>query len=165
MTARGAPGFGDAGPGVPGPGDAGLASQGLAMEGTSPRESAARWSRASGGRSSTRFVAATRVGDLAGLERLFAEDVVSRADSGGVVRPAARVPVVGRRKVARLLEAYAEIFWAGGTVRPLDVNGDVAVGPVRDGKLFCVLTLTASERGVDEVLWQMNPAKLEHIGR
>ncbi len=111
------------------------------------------------------FVAAARVGDLAGLERLFAEDVVSRADSGGVVRPAARVPVVGRRKVARLLEAYAEIFWTGVTVRPLDVNSDVAAGLVREGRLVCVLTLTASDRGVDEVLWQMNPAKLERVGR
>jgi len=111
------------------------------------------------------FVAAARVGDLAGLERLFAEDVVSRADSGGVVRPAARVPVVGRRKVARLLQAYAEIFWTGVSARPLDVNGELALGLERNGKLFCVLTLTASAGGVDEILWQMNPAKLERIGR
>jgi hypothetical protein len=110
-------------------------------------------------------VAAARVGDLAGLEQLFAEDVVSRADSGGVVRPAARVPVVGRRKVARLLQAYAEIFWTGVSARPLDVNGELALGLERNGKLFCVLTLTASAGGVDEILWQMNPAKLERIGR
>jgi RNA polymerase sigma-70 factor (ECF subfamily) len=111
------------------------------------------------------FVAAARVGDLAGLEQLFAEDVVSRADSGGVVRPAARVPVVGRRKVARLLQAYAEIFWTGVSARPLDINGELALGLERNGKLFCVLTLTASAGGVDEILWQMNPAKLERIGR
>ncbi|MFD7307373.1 RNA polymerase sigma-70 factor [Promicromonospora sp. NPDC059942] len=106
------------------------------------------------------FVAAARAGDLTGLERLFAEDVVSRADSGGVVRPAARVPVVGRRKVARLLEAYAETFWAGVTTGPLEVNGHSAMGLERGGELFCVLTLTASDQGVHEVLWQMNPGKL-----
>jgi RNA polymerase sigma-70 factor (TIGR02957 family) len=111
------------------------------------------------------FVAAARVGDLVGLEQLFAEDVVSRADSGGVVRPAARVPVVGRRKVARLLQAYAEVFWTGVTARPLDVNGELALGLERHGELFCVLTLTSSADGVDEILWQMNPAKLERIGR
>lgn len=111
------------------------------------------------------FVTAARIGDLAGLEHLFAEDVVSRADSGGVVRPAARVPVVGRRKVARLLQAYAEIFWAGVTARPLTVNGEEARGLERDGTLFCVLTLTSSDRGIDEILWQMNPAKLEPVRR
>jgi len=103
------------------------------------------------------------IADITQLSQAAAQQLVSRADSGGVVRPAARVPVVGRRKVARLLEAYAEVFWAGVTLRPLDVNNDVAVGLVRDGKLFCVLTLTASDRGVDEVLWQMNPAKLERV--
>jgi RNA polymerase sigma-70 factor (ECF subfamily) len=111
------------------------------------------------------FVTAARIGDLAGLEHLFAEDVVSRADSGGVVRPAARVPVVGRRKVARLLQAYAEVFWGGVTARPLAVNGEEARGLERDGALFCVLTLTSSDRGIDEILWQMNPAKLEPVRR
>lgn len=111
------------------------------------------------------FVAAARVGDLAALERLFAEDVVSRADSGGVVRPAARVPVVGRRKVARLLQVHAEVFWTGVTVLPLAVNGEIALGVERDGELVCVLTLTASDGGIDEILWQMNPAKLERVGR
>ena len=111
------------------------------------------------------FLAAARAGDLAGLEGLVAEDVVSRADSGGVVRPVARVPVVGRRKVASLLQAYAEIFWTGVTARPLDVNGESAMGLERRGELFCVLTLTASDGGVDEILWQMNPAKLERVRR
>jgi len=92
-------------------------------------------------------------------------NVVSRADSGGVVRPAARVPVVGRRKVARLLQAYADTFWTGVTAQPLAINGEIALGLERHGELFCVLTLTASDAGVDEILWQMNPAKLERVGR
>jgi len=109
------------------------------------------------------FVTAARSGDLTGLERLFAEDVVSRADSGGVVRPAARVPVVGRRKVARLLRAYAPTFWPDVAVRPLHVNGHAAVGLARRGELFCVLSVTASEQGVHELLWQMNPVKLAQV--
>ena len=109
------------------------------------------------------FVAAARAGDLTGLERLFAEDVVSRADSGGVVRPAARVPVVGRRKVARLLRAYAPTFWADVAVGPLEVNGHAALAMTRHDELFCVLSLTASEHGVHELLWQMNPVKLAQV--
>ncbi|GAA1196782.1 hypothetical protein GCM10009675_09950 [Prauserella alba] len=69
---------------------------------------------------------AAREGDLAGLERLLAEDVVTWADGGGRVG-AARRPVVGGAKVARyLLGALAK----AGDVPDLlvsEVNGEAAV--------------------------------------
>ena len=46
------------------------------------------------------IVAAARTGDVAGLERLFAADVVSRADGGGFIR-AAQKPVVPSPDVTR----------------------------------------------------------------
>ena len=46
------------------------------------------------------FVAAAQNGDVAGLEGLFASDLVSTSDGGGFVR-SARVPVVGREHVAK----------------------------------------------------------------
>jgi RNA polymerase sigma factor (sigma-70 family) len=56
------------------------------------------------------FIAAARTGDLAGLERLFAADVVSRADDGGFIR-AAQKPVVGRERVAKYIGTISG--WAG----------------------------------------------------
>ncbi len=113
----------------------------------------------------TAFLAAARVGDIERLEQLFAEDIVSRVDSNGAVKHVARVAVTGRSKVARVLSSFAEIFWAGVTTRPIEVNGDEAIGMVRDGELFGVLSVTASDEGLHEVMWQMNPDKLEPLQR
>src|SRR4051812_17218557 len=48
----------------------------------------------------TAFVSAARSGDLAALEELFAEDVTSSSDGGGVVR-ASRFAVHGAERVAK----------------------------------------------------------------
>jgi RNA polymerase sigma-70 factor (ECF subfamily) len=48
------------------------------------------------------FIAAARKGDLAALEDLFASDVVSHSDGGGMVR-AAHKPVAGRERVAKFI--------------------------------------------------------------
>ena len=54
------------------------------------------------------FIGAAQKGDLAGLEGLFAEDVVSYSDGGGIVR-AARVPVSGRERVATFISPSLHI--------------------------------------------------------
>lgn len=58
------------------------------------------------------FVAAAQAGDLAGLEKLFAEDVVSYSDSNGVVR-AARQPLVGAATLAKDLRGVGAGFLGG----------------------------------------------------
>lgn len=59
-----------------------------------------------------RFLAAASSGDLAGLEKLLAEDVVSFGDGGGQV-PAGTRPVRGRAKVARLFAGLGAILRPG----------------------------------------------------
>ncbi|GAB4084061.1 RNA polymerase sigma-70 factor [Myceligenerans cantabricum] len=113
----------------------------------------------------TAFLAAARAGDVERLEHLLAADVVTHADSDGRVKQVARVAVTGRAKVARLLSVYAESFWAGVTVFSLEVNGGAACGMARDGELIGVLVVGFSEEGVHELLWQMNPVKLEPLRR
>jgi RNA polymerase sigma-70 factor (ECF subfamily) len=108
----------------------------------------------------TAFVAAARAGDLAALEELFAADVVSYADGGGVVRGASRVPVHGPQELAKIVRAYAPRFWDGVDVVPAMVNGAHAVQVLRDGATFAVIAISASAEGIDQVLWLMNPAKL-----
>ncbi|WP_277511290.1 RNA polymerase sigma-70 factor [Cellulosimicrobium cellulans] len=110
----------------------------------------------------TAFVAAAKAGDVALLEQLFAEDVISYSDGGGVVR-ASKFPVVGRPRVAKYHHAFAERFWAGVEVEPADVNGYPAVKLSRDGELFAVLTVRATTDGIDRVLWMMNPQKLAAV--
>jgi RNA polymerase sigma-70 factor (ECF subfamily) len=107
----------------------------------------------------TAFMAAARAGDMSALEQLFSEDVVSYSDGGGVAR-ASRIPVVGARTVAKFIRAFASHFWTGADVSFVEVNGQAAVVARRDGEAFALVTVIASAEGIDQVLWQLNPAKL-----
>ncbi len=107
----------------------------------------------------TAFVDAARSGDLATLEKLLAEDVVSYSDGGGAVR-ATRIPVVGAVTVAKYVRAFADRFWAGAEVRWSDANGQPAAVVSHGGTVTAVLTATASAEGIHRVFWLMNPAKL-----
>ncbi|MEV1177193.1 RNA polymerase sigma-70 factor [Nonomuraea sp. NPDC049784] len=107
----------------------------------------------------TAFVAAARAGDLAALEEILAADVISYADGGGAVR-ASRFPVVGAFRVAKYVRAFADRFWAGVEVEWADMNGQTAALLRHDGEVFTVLTVNASDQGIDQVLWMMNPAKI-----
>ncbi|PZG07031.1 RNA polymerase subunit sigma-24 [Nonomuraea aridisoli] len=112
----------------------------------------------------TAFVAAARAGDLTTLEKLFAEDVTSYSDGGGAVR-AARYPVVGASRVAKVIKAYGGGFWAGAEIDWASTNGQPSALLSRDGQVFAVVTVNASERGIDEVLWVLNPVKMTGVSR
>ncbi|MFI8230216.1 RNA polymerase sigma-70 factor [Streptomyces sp. NPDC085900] len=105
------------------------------------------------------FLAAAQTGDLAVLEGLLAEDVASYSDGGGV-RGASRIPVFGRRRVSRYLAAFAPRFWPGKDIRQVEANGMPAALVLADGKAVALLCLDASERGIERLLWVMNPRKL-----
>jgi len=108
----------------------------------------------------TAFVNAARSGDLAALEDLFAVNVTSLADSGGIVREASRTPVVGATRLAKVVRAFASHFWIGVDVQWASANGQMCALLSRDGNLFAVLTVNASAEGIDQVLWMLNPAKI-----
>lgn len=112
----------------------------------------------------TAFLNAARTGDLNQLERLFAEDVVSYADSGGMVRSAAKYPVVGRTKVAQIVRAYHTTFWSGVEITEAETNGQPSVVLTKSGVVFGVIVIVASDAAIDQVLWIMNPHKLGAVG-
>jgi RNA polymerase sigma factor (sigma-70 family) len=60
------------------------------------------------------FIEAAQKGNTAALEKLFATDVASYADGGGVVR-ATRMLVCSRKRVAKFIAAIASHFWTGMT--------------------------------------------------
>ncbi len=106
------------------------------------------------------FIGAAQKGDLAALEGLFAEDVVSYSDGGGVVRTAARAPVSGRERVAKFISAFASHFWTGLTLAWVEANGQASVLMSRDGIPVAFATIDASAEGIDKIMWIMRPSKL-----
>jgi RNA polymerase sigma-70 factor (TIGR02957 family) len=109
------------------------------------------------------FIAAAQNADLAALEGLFAKDVVSTSDGGGIVR-AARVPVCGRERVAKFI-ATAAHFWNGVTLAWVEANGQAAVLVSRDGVAVAVMTIDASAQGIDQIMWFLRPSKLVAISK
>jgi RNA polymerase sigma-70 factor (TIGR02957 family) len=110
----------------------------------------------------TTFVAAARSGDMAALERLFAADVVSVSDGNGA-KQVSRYPVTGVTKLANMFHLLADWYWEGVEVRWSVLNGQDAALLYRDGTISAVLTVTASDQGIDQLLWLMNPDKLRAL--
>src|SRR5262249_20053188 len=108
------------------------------------------------------FLDAARQGDMAALEGLFAEDVASYSDGGGMVR-AARIPVFGRERVARFIAAVSAHFSTGVTLQWADVRGQAAVLMFRDGPRVALSTIDASAQGIDRIMWFMRPSKLAAV--
>jgi len=107
----------------------------------------------------TAFLTAAKAGDVASLEKLFAADVVSYSDGGGV-KLAARIPIVGRSRVAKFVSAFSSHFWTDVELTWVEANGRPSVELSRDGVAFTILTAITSDAGIDNLLWLMNPAKL-----
>ena len=111
-----------------------------------------------------RFFAAARDGDVARLETLLADDVVSAADGGGVVH-AARRPVRGRDKVARYVVGLLHKFGVGFESTMLEVNGETAIVSTRDGLLSSVWFLETDGVRITGLRQVVNPDKLAFLVR
>lgn len=104
------------------------------------------------------FLEAARGGDLVALEKLFAADVTSVSDGNGAKHIARKI-VVGAERVARFIGAFSDWYWDGVTFETVTANGRGAVVLRRGAELLGMVTIDASADGIDQVLWQMNPAK------
>lgn len=111
------------------------------------------------------FIGAAQTGDLAALEGLFASDVVSYSDGGGVVRTAARAPVSGSGRVAKFIAAFASHFWGGVTLRSVETNGQASVLILRDGEPVGLVAIEASAQGIEQIMWILRPSKLTAIAK
>lgn len=105
------------------------------------------------------FLGAAQAGNMSELEQVLTQDVVSYADGGGV-RGASRIPVVGRSRVAKYLAAFAPRFWPPTRARWVEANGGPAVLVTVDGTAVALLTAEVSARGIERLLWVLNPDKL-----
>ncbi|MDX3757898.1 RNA polymerase sigma-70 factor [Streptomyces mirabilis] len=105
------------------------------------------------------FLSAAQTGNLSVLEDVLTADVVSYSDGGGM-RGASRIPVVGRSHVSKYLAAFAPRFWPQTEVRWVEANGRPAVLVSADGNSVALLSVDVSERGIERIMWVLNPAKL-----
>ncbi|MCX4579630.1 RNA polymerase sigma-70 factor [Streptomyces sp. NBC_01571] len=105
------------------------------------------------------FLVAAQTGSLSALEEVLSADVVSYADGGGI-RGASKIPVVGRPHVSKYLVAFAPRFWPGTDIRWVESNGSPAVLVSSHGNPVVLLSVDASEHGIERIMWVMNPDKL-----
>jgi RNA polymerase sigma-70 factor, ECF subfamily len=110
------------------------------------------------------FLTAAQKGDFTALKGIFAENVVSVTDGGGVTG-AARVPVLGRERVAKFVAGFPSWFWQDTTLSWTQVNGQPAALIMRDGAIVALVTVEASPQGIGQIMWLMNPAKLAGVTR
>src|SRR5688572_21394632 len=113
----------------------------------------------------TRFFAAAEEGDLEGLEKLLAHDVVLRGDGGGKAPALARA-VYGRARAAHtLIKSLRARTRFGITWRREEVNGQPgALFFDREGRLISVMSLDVAEGQIQGVNSIVNPDKLRHLG-
>ena len=109
------------------------------------------------------FLTAATTGDLDGLLSLLAPDVRYLADGGGKVN-AARVPVLGSTKVARLFLGLVRHPLPDMTIEPAVVNSMPGVLVYSAGVLDMVLHFEIDDGLVTGVYVVRNPDKLAHLG-
>ncbi|MGV8883140.1 MAG: RNA polymerase sigma-70 factor [Rhodoglobus sp.] len=110
------------------------------------------------------LVAALQSGELAALEALLTEHVVTISDGGGIVS-AARKPVFGRERVATFLTGILAKFAPDFTANPVSVNGEIALLGMRDGAVQSVVSVDFSPQGVAQIMIVLNPQKLVWLER
>ncbi|MGP3990744.1 sigma factor [Streptomyces sp. 3N207] len=110
------------------------------------------------------FVTAAREGDLARLERLLADDVVSYADGGGQISAALR-PILGPAKVARYLAGGPARYAAGVDLVPYEVNGGPALLACTEGRLLGVVSLEVADGRIAALRISASPEKLAYAAR
>jgi RNA polymerase sigma-70 factor (ECF subfamily) len=113
----------------------------------------------------TRFFAAARTGDLAGLESLLAHDVELVGDGGGKAPSLARSQH-GRSRVAHTLTTWLRALrrLPEMEIRLAEVNGDPGAMFLVEDRLLAVWALDIRDGQVAGVRAVVNPDKLAHLG-
>jgi RNA polymerase sigma-70 factor (ECF subfamily) len=108
------------------------------------------------------FQRAAETGDLQRLLDILAPDVVFLGDGGGVVQ-AARVPIVGAGKVARVLAIGLRTIAATGSLEPAQVNGYPALILRLNGEVDTVIAVRIDDGLITGLYAVRNPEKLAHM--
>jgi hypothetical protein len=110
------------------------------------------------------FQRAAETGDLQSLLDILAPDVVAMSDGGGVKQAMLR-PIVGSKRVARLLAAGLDMVGAEMPVEPVQVNGCPALIMRRNGVIDSVVAVRIDDGFVTGLYSVRNPEKLSRVER
>lgn len=110
------------------------------------------------------FHRAVETGDLQGLLDVLAPEVVLLSDGGGV-RKAVPRPVVGARKVARLLVAGWEQVGDRVSIVPVQLNGRPGLVLRLGAELNGVVAVRVEDGLITGLYFVHNPEKLSRVGR
>jgi len=108
------------------------------------------------------LMTAVALGDVDLALRYLAPEVVCVSDGGAATR-AARRPVVGADRVARLLVNLTRRFAGRLTARPVSVNGDVGAVVSLDRTVDMVTAFEVEGDRVVTIRMVRNPDKLTHV--
>jgi RNA polymerase sigma-70 factor, ECF subfamily len=110
----------------------------------------------------TQFFTAAATGDVDVLMSMLAPDVVWTADSDGKAS-AARRPVTGANKVAKLVIGLVRLGGAGGRVEPAIYNSAPALVLYLGDNLEGVITIEIIDGKITNFYAMRNPAKLSTV--
>ena len=91
---------------------------------------------------------------------VLAPDVVSVADGGGLVRGAARRPIVGAEKMARYLVGGLAKLDQPFVARPIWVNGQPGIRAEVAGELVGAVSVVIEDGRITRIYSVANPEKL-----
>ena len=110
------------------------------------------------------FRRAAETGDLQNLLDILAPDVVFLGDGGGIKQAVPR-PIVGARKVARLLATGLGRIAGTASLRPAQVNGYPALILRLNGEIDTVVAVRVDDGLITGLYAVRNPEKLSHMHR
>ena len=109
-----------------------------------------------------RFFAAASTGDLDGLIEMLSEDVVWTADSDGK-RSAARRPILGADKVARVIIGLVRVAGESGRVEPAMYNNAPALKLYLGDSFEGIITVEVTDGKISHFYAMRNPDKLTAV--
>jgi RNA polymerase sigma-70 factor (ECF subfamily) len=110
-----------------------------------------------------RFLAALTTGDVPGLLKVLAPDVLVVGDGGGLA-PTIPKPVRGAAKLAPVMARFAEVA-PGARAFIVDLNGGIAARIDPGGENDTAVSFVIEDGRITQIYAIRNPHKLERLGK